>query len=267
VRAFFPPAREPKEIASVPVLGLHNGRFMQPEISVIVPMFNEADNVAPVVQQVLDAFRNERRPMELVLVDDASTDATWDRIIAAHKADSRVRGIRHSRNAGQSAAVWTGFRGTSSPIIATMDGDLQNDPADFSRLLAELERYDLVCGMRTKRRDTLVRRISTKIALAARKTFLKAEFRDVGCGLRVFRRPVLDGLFAFNGFHRFMPILVHGGGWRVLEIPVNHRPRVAGVSKYGVWNRVWRGIADLVGIAWFQKRRLNPVSVTRVPQE
>ena len=240
---------------------------MQPEISIIVPMFNEADNVAPMVEQVLAAFRDEPRPIELVLVDDASTDATWERIAAAHAADPRVRGIRHTRNAGQSAAVWTGFRGTQAPIIATLDGDLQNDPADLPKLLAELDRYDLVCGLRVKRQDTLLRRISTRIAMAARKAFLRSEFRDVGCGLRVFRRPVLDGLFAFNGFHRFMPILVEGGGGRVCEIPVNHRPRVAGVSKYGVWNRMWRGIADLWGVAWFQKRRLGRIPTTQIPPE
>jgi dolichol-phosphate mannosyltransferase len=240
---------------------------VQPEISIIAPMFNEADNVAPLVGQVLAAFRNDPRPIELVLVDDASTDATWERIAAAHKADPRVRGLRHTRNAGQSAAVWTGFLGTTAPIIGTLDGDLQNDPADFPKLLAELERFDLVCGLRVKRQDTLLRRISTRIALAARKAALGSEFRDVGCGLRVFRRQVLDGLFAFNGFHRFMPILVQGGGHRVCEVPVNHRPRVAGVSKYGVWNRMGRGILDLFGVAWFQKRRLARVPVTRIPPE
>src|ERR1700756_2356712 len=112
---------------------------MSPEISIIVPMYNEADNVAPLAEQVLAALREERRPFELVLVDDASSDETWERIQAAHRADARVRGIRHSRNAGQSAAVWTGFRGTQAPIIATLDGDLQNDPTDLPRLFAELE--------------------------------------------------------------------------------------------------------------------------------
>ncbi len=238
---------------------------MPPEISVIVPMFNESGNVAPLAAQVLAALREERRALELVLVDDASTDDTWAQIQAAHAADPRVRGVRHTRNAGQSAAVWTGFRATSAPIIATLDGDLQNDPADLPRMLAELERYDLVCGMRVARQDSFIRRISSGIARRARKAVLGADFRDTGCGLRVFKRPVLDGLFPFNGFHRFMPILVHGSGAKVCEVPVNHRPRVSGVSKYGVWNRLGRGVFDLIGVAWFQKRRLKATETTEFP--
>src|SRR5580692_7623915 len=117
---------------------------MQPAISIIVPLFNEADNVAPLVRQIIDALKSEPRPFEIVLVDDASTDGTWDKIILANAADARVRGLRHSRNAGQSAALWTGFRGSTAPIIMTMDGDLQNDPADLPCLLAGLKEYDVV---------------------------------------------------------------------------------------------------------------------------
>lgn len=163
-------------------------------------MFNEADNVAPLAAQVFAALRDERRPFELVLVDDASTDATWEKITAANQADARVRGIRHGRNAGQSAALWTGFRNTRTPIIITLDGDLQNDPADFPRLLAELEKYDVACGMRVNRQDSGLRRISSKIARKARAAMLGVDFRDTGCGLRAFKRPVLEPLFAFNGF-------------------------------------------------------------------
>jgi dolichol-phosphate mannosyltransferase len=236
-----------------------------PEISVVVPLYNESENVAPLVQQVLAALKQERRTIELVLVDDASTDDTWGQVAAARRADARVRGIRHSRNSGQSAALWTGFRGTNAPLIATLDGDLQNDPAEFPRMLAELERYDLICGMRVARQDNFLRRVSSGVARWARGRVVGAEFKDVGCGLRVFRRSVLDGLFAFNGFHRFMPILVHATGGRVCEIPVSHRPRVAGVSKYGVWNRLGRGIFDLFAIAWFQKRRIGIIPTTEIP--
>jgi glycosyltransferase involved in cell wall biosynthesis len=238
---------------------------VQPEISIIVPMFNEADNVAPLAEQVIAALRAESRPFELVLVDDASTDATWDRITAASRADARVRGLRHGRNAGQSAALWTGFRNSRAPIIVTLDGDLQNDPADFPRLLAELDKYDVACGMRTKRQDNALRRISSKIARKARATMLGVDFRDTGCGLRAFKRPVLDPLFAFNGFHRFMPVLAHSAGARVIEIPVNHRPRVAGVSKYGLWNRLGRGIVDLFAVRWFQKRLIPFIPITQFP--
>jgi len=240
---------------------------MEPAISIIVPFYNEVDNVAPLTAQILAALRAEPRPIELVLVDDASTDGTWDQIVAAHKADARVRGLRHARNAGQSAALWTGFRGSAAPIIMTLDGDLQNDPADLPRLLAGLDQYDVVCGLRAARQDNFVRRVSSGIARAARKMILGADFRDTGCNLRVFRRSVLDQLFAFNGFHRFMPVLAQSAGARVCEIPVNHRARVAGKSKYGMWNRLGRGIVDLFAVAWYQKRRIPPIPITRFPPE
>jgi glycosyltransferase involved in cell wall biosynthesis len=240
---------------------------VQTEISIIVPMFNEAGNVAPLTGQVIAALRDEPRRFEVVLVDDASTDGTWDQIIAASRADARVRGLRHGRNAGQSAALWTGFRNSRSPIIVTLDGDLQNDPADFPRLLAELEKYDVACGMRINRQDNSLRRISSKIARKARSAMLGVDFRDTGCGLRAFKRPVLDPLFAFNGFHRFMPVLAHSAGARVIEIPVNHRPRVAGTSKYGVWNRLGRGVVDLFAVRWYQKRLIPAIPITSFPPE
>ena len=240
---------------------------MQPDISIIVPLFNEMDNVAPLAKQILAALRDEPRPLELVLVDDASTDGTWAQIIAANTLDPRVRGLRHGRNSGQSAALWTGFRGSAGPIIMTLDGDLQNDPADLPRLLAGLKEYDVVCGMLAARQDNFMRRTSSRIARAARRAILKVDFRDTGCNLRVFKRSALDTLFAFNGFHRFMPVLAHSAGARICEIPVNHRPRVAGVSKYGVWNRLGRGIVDLFAVAWYQKRRIPAIAVTAFPPE
>ena len=240
---------------------------MPPEISIIIPLFNEVDNVAPLAAQVLAAMRDEKLPFEIVLVDDASTDGTWEKIIAANRADARVRGLRHSRNAGQSAALWTGYRGSRSPIIVTLDGDLQNDPTDIPKLLAGLSEYDVVCGMRVNRQDNFVRKISSKIARAARKWALGVDFRDTGCALRAFKRPVLDSLFAFNGFHRFMPVLAHSAGARVIELPVNHRLRIAGKSKYGIWNRLGRGVYDLIAISWYQKRRIPTVPSTPYPSE
>jgi glycosyltransferase involved in cell wall biosynthesis len=240
---------------------------MQPEISVIVPLFNEVDNVAPLARQILAALGAQPQTFELVLVDDASTDGTWEQIIASHQADARVRGLRHERNAGQSAALWTGFRGSRSPIIMTLDGDLQNDPADLPKLLAALAQYDVVCGKRVARQDNFLRRISSRVARLARKSILGVDFQDTGCALRVFKRPVLDTLFAFNGFHRFMPVLAHSAGARVIELPVNHRHRVAGVSKYGLWNRLGRGIVDLFAVSWYQKRRVPAIKVTAYPAE
>jgi len=234
------------------------------EISIIVPVYNEAENILPLAREVTAAMQGETRAYELVFVDDASTDNTWAQIQQARQADPRIRGLKHARNGGQSAALWTGLQNSSSPILATLDGDLQNDPADLPRLLAELERVDFVSGMRLSRQDNFVRRASSKIARWARRAILKVDFRDTGCAIRAFKRLALEGLFPFNGLHRFLPVLVHGNGARTLEVPVNHRPRVAGVSKYGVWNRLGRGLYDLFAIAWYQKRRLRPVPFTEL---
>ena len=234
---------------------------MAVEISIIVPVFNEADNVLPMMREVATAMSKAGSEWELVFVDDASTDETPKRIIEAAQAERRVRGLRHQRNAGQSAAVWTGIQATNSPILCTLDGDLQNDPADLPKMIAELERVDFVSGMRLSRQDTWLRKVSSKIARQARKTALGVDFRDTGCAIRAFKRTALAGVFPFNGLHRFLPVLVHGGDASTLEVPVNHRPRVAGVSKYGVWNRLGRGIYDLIAISWYQKRRYRPVQV------
>lgn len=224
-------------------------------------MYNEAPNVGPLVEEIVRAMAGEKRPWELVLVDDASTDDTWKEILASSARDARVRGLRHQRNRGQSAAVWTGITGSTAPLLCTLDGDRQNDPADLPKLLALLGEVDFTCGHRVNRRDTWLRRISSRVARAARKTALGSDFADTGCAVRAFKRTSLAGVFPFNGLHRFLPILVAGNGSRCREVPVNHRPRVAGASKYGMWNRLGRGLFDLVGMAWYQRRRLNPSAV------
>lgn len=225
-------------------------------VAIVIPVFNEEGNVLPLAEEVEAVMAQLGRPYELVFVDDASTDATAERIAEAQWRNSCVRGLRHERNAGQSAALWTGIESTSAPVVVTLDGDLQNDPVDLSRLIAALANCDFACGVRFKRKDTWLRRVSTKVARAARRAVLKSDFADTGCAFRAFKREALRGVFPFNGVHRFLPVLVHANGFRVREINVSHRPRVAGESKYGVWNRLWRGIYDLVGVAWYLKRRL-----------
>ncbi len=237
------------------------------ELSILVPVYNEEDNILPMAGEVAAALKHEQRAYELVFVDDASTDGTWRKIQEARKLDERVRGVRHLRNAGQSAALWTGIQATTSPVLATLDGDLQNDPADLPRMIEKLGGFDFVCGNRTMRKDSFLRRASSVIARWARHLALGVDFQDTGCGMRVFRRSALQGVFPFNGLHRFLPILVHGGGARTVEIPINHRPRVAGVSKYGVWNRLGRGIVDLFAIAWYQRRRLGNIPVEGMKNE
>jgi dolichol-phosphate mannosyltransferase len=240
---------------------------MNPELSIVVPLRNEGPNVAPLTRQIVDALRNEPRALELLLVDDGSTDDTWSRILEARSADSRVRGLRHAQSRGQSAALWTGFRASRGSVIATLDGDLQNDPADLPAMLRELAAWDMVCGLRAKRMDTVVRRLSSRVARWARRTALGVDFRDSGCNLRVFKRSVLETLIPFDGLHRFMPILAHGAGARVKEVPVTHHPRVAGRTKYGLWNRLGRGIYDLLMIRWYLKRQIKTMLAADAPAE
>lgn len=237
---------------------------MASEVAVIVPVYNEEDNVLPMAREVSEAMKKTGRSYELVFVDDASTDGTPAKIEQARRQFPNVRALRHSVNSGQSAALWTGIQATSGDLIVTLDGDLQNDPADIPQMLPFLAQADFVCGVRAKRRDTFVRRTSSKVARWARRRALKVDFCDTGCAMRVFRRSALSNVLPFNGFHRFLPVLVHGNGVSTIEVPVNHRSRVAGVSKYGVWNRLWRGIYDLIALSWFQKRRLRPVKFSEL---
>ncbi len=235
---------------------------MAVEIAIVVPLYNEADNVDPLVDELVRVFGDVTTPWHVVLVDDGSRDATWDRVRSRAALDPRVRGLRHVENRGQSAAVWTGLTGTSAALLCTLDGDLQNDPSELPRMLGMLgPDLDFVCGHRVARQDNWVRKVSSRVARWARKAALGHDFADTGCALRAFKREALDGVFCFNGLHRFLPILVAGNGSRCREVPVRHRPRVAGVSKYGVWNRLGRGIFDLVGVAWYQRRRIRRVGV------
>lgn len=237
---------------------------MPVDISIIVPVFDEEDNVLPLAREIAGALDKEPRTFELVFVDDGSRDKTWDRIQEARRLDPRVRGVRHARNSGQSAALWTGIESTTGGLIGTLDGDLQNDPADLPKMIAELAHVDFVSGMRLDRHDAWLRRVSSHIARRARKAVLKVDFRDTGCAIRAFKRSALDGILPFNGLHRFLPVLAHTNGAKTLEVPVSHRPRVAGVSKYGMWNRLGRGIYDLIAISWYQKRRLHPIEFTEL---
>src|SRR6516225_662276 len=234
------------------------------KLSIVVPLLNEGPNVAPLARQIIASLESEQRDLEVVFVDDASTDDTWERILEAQRGDPRIRALRHTQRGGQSAALWTGFRASRGDVIASLDGDLQNDPADLPRLLAELAGCDLACGVRTQRMDSPVRRLSSKIARVARRVVFGVDFRDSACNLRAFKRGVLDTLPAFDGIHRFMPILAQSGGAIVKEVPVQHRPRTAGQSKYGVWNRLGRGILDLALVKWYLKRRINSVPMLEI---
>ena len=223
-----------------------------PAISVVVPLYNEEDNVAELQSQVAAALAE--RDYELVLVDDGSSDRTVERV----RQGDRVRLLRFEKNAGQSAAMHAGIHAARGAVIVTLDGDLQNDPADIPALVARLdEGFDLVCGYRAKRKDTAFKRLQSRIANAVRSKFIGDGVRDTGCTLKAMRRECREALLPFNGMHRFIPALIRNMGWRVTEMPVNHRPRVAGVSKYGFGNRAWRATMDMFGVRWLNSRRVR----------
>ena len=223
-----------------------------PAVSVVVPLFNEEENV-PILQAELTAALGGL-DYEIIFVDDASTDQTVARIAPA----PRIRLVQFERNAGQSAAMYAGLHAARGDIAVLIDGDLQNDPADIPKLLAEIERgADLVCGYRAQRKDTLVKRITSRIANFVRSRFTKDGVRDTGCTLKAMKRECIDALLPFKGVHRFIPALVKGAGYRLVEIPVNHRPRKFGQSKYGLGNRAVRATTDMFGVRWLLSRRLN----------
>lgn len=223
-----------------------------PAISVIVPLFNEEENMS-ILQSELKAAL-DGIDHEMIFVDDGSIDRTLERIETA----PNVRVIRFEQNTGQSAAIYAGLQAAHGAITVLIDGDLQNDPADIPRLLAEIDRgADLVCGYRARRKDTLLKRLTSRIANFVRSRFTKDYVRDTGCTLKAMRRDCVSALLPFKGMHRFIPALVKGAGYRLVEIPVNHRPRRFGQSKYGLGNRALRATIDMFGVRWLLSRRFN----------
>ncbi len=221
-----------------------------PAISVVVPLYNEEGNVAELQKQIETALAT--RDFEIVFVDDGSTDETVARI----PGGDRVRVLQLDKNSGQSAAMHAGIHSARGDIIATLDGDLQNDPADIPAMLTMLNQdWDLVCGYRARRKDSAFKRLQSRIANKVRARFVGDGVRDTGCTLKVMRRDCREALLLFNGMHRFIPALIRNMGWRVTEMPVNHRARVSGVSKYGFGNRAWRATMDMFGVRWLNSRR------------
>ncbi len=226
----------------------------RPEISVVVPAYNEVESLPPLFAELRAALASTGRTWELIVVDDGSTDGSRELIEREAGRDDRVRAFVLERNAGQSAALAAGLGRVRGDIVVTLDADLQNDPADLPKLLAALANADVVSGVRAKRQDTWVRLVSSRIANAVRRGVLKDPVTDIGCSFKAYRREVLEGLPMFVGVHRFLPALCVFRGARFAEVPLNHRARAHGVSKYGVGNRLWRGIADLVGVQWLKTR-------------
>lgn len=235
-------------------------------LSVVVAVKDETDNIVPLAQEIHAALEGAASvtDFEVVYVDDGSTDTTPQRLDDAQRRFPRLRVLRHRRGCGQSTALATGVRAAHHPWIVTLDGDCQNDPADIPALLAMLTpgrpptRLALIAGWRTTRHDGVVRKLSSRIANGVRGALLRDRTPDTGCGLKVFPREVFLRLPFFDHMHRFLPALILREGMEIASVPVRHRPRVAGRSKYGIGNRLWVGLVDLLGVLWLQRRMKHP---------
>lgn len=229
-------------------------------LSVVVPVHNEEENIAPLIQEIEDALSNFVA-FEIVYVNDGSKDGTNERLSEAKLHHPKLRVINHEKSCGQSTAVRTGIKFAKGDWIATLDGDGQNDPSDIKKLIAAIENgIDLVGGNRRHtRRDTWIKRISSVVANTVRSKLLRDSTPDTGCGLKLIRREVFLDLPYFDHMHRFLPALVQRRGGRVVSVPVSHRAREHGQSKYGTIDRLLVGIVDLVGMLWLIKRSKRPV--------
>ncbi|HXG03326.1 MAG TPA: glycosyltransferase family 2 protein [Candidatus Binatia bacterium] len=229
------------------------------DLSVVVPVYNEAESLPPLWQELRPVLEGLGLAFEVIFVDDGSEDRSAEVVRTLRERDPRVRLVRLKANAGETAATDAGFRAARGRWVVTMDADLQNDPADIPRLLAHLDRWDAVTGWRVNRGagDSWRRRLASRVANRIRNALSDDDVQDSGCTFRAFRRECLRDLTLYRGFHRFIPTLLKMHGYRVLELPVNHRPRRFGRSKYGVWNRAFGAFADLLVVRWMKNRMLR----------
>jgi dolichol-phosphate mannosyltransferase len=237
--------------------------FPCPDLAVVVPLRDEEENVIPLLAEI-EAALSGKFTFEAVFVDDGSTDSTPAKLLEAKARFPWLKTVRHASSCGQSVAIVTGVKIARAPLIATLDGDGQNDPADIPLLLAAhanagKEAPSMIAGWRTKRKDTWLKRISSKLANAIRSSLLGDNTPDTGCGLKIFPRETFLDFPRFNHMHRFLPALMLRQGGKVVSVPVNHRPRERGASKYGFWDRLWVGVADILGVMWLRKRPVRPV--------
>jgi len=229
-------------------------RDAEPRLSIVIPAYNEVENLEPLLGELHAAIDATGLSAEIVLVDDASTDGSGAWLSERARGDACLRPVRLAERCGQSAALAAGLAHARGAVIVTMDADLQNDPADLPRVLAALEHADVVSGVRAGRQDSWLRLVSSRIANAVRRATLGDPVTDIGCSFKAYRREALEQLPMFVGVHRFLPALCVFRGARYAEVALSHRARRHGVSKYGVSNRLWRGIHDLVGVSWLKVR-------------
>lgn len=238
----------------------------QPSVSIVVPVRNEADNIAPLIEEITAALGG-RWVYEIIYVNDGSTDATGERLAAIMAQRDNLRQLRHAKSGGQSAAVRSGVRAARGAIVATLDGDGQNNPAFLPDLIAAVEKganVGLAAGQRVGRKDTGFKKFQSRVANKVRNAILQDGTRDTGCGLKAFRREVFLTMPYFDGLHRFLPALVRREGFDIAYVDVIDRPRYSGVSNYGFFDRLWIGIMDLAGVWWLIRRKKPTPDVTEV---
>lgn len=229
------------------------------ELSIIIPVYNEVDNVNQLYQEILATLSHEAYRFEVIFVDDGSQDGTFERLQTMAADNASLRVLRHKKNEGQSAAIVSGSRAARYAMLLTLDGDGQNDPADIPRLMAAWpNQQTVIFGHRKRRDDNYLRQLSSKIGNGVRAWLLQDDCPDTGCSLKLFPREAFLSLPHFNHLHRFLPALFKRAGYQTINLPVNHRPRLHGRSKYGVMNRLFVGIYDLIGVRWLIKRPCAP---------
>ncbi len=228
-------------------------------LSAVIPVFNEKGNLAVLNGKLCSVLSALNREYEVIYVDDGSTDGSRETLKEISTCDPRVKLIFFSKNFGQTAALDAGFKASKGEFVVALDADLQNDPGDIPLLIRTMEEggYDTVIGWRVNRRDGFIKRSSSRIANAVRNKFSGEDVADTGCSLKLFKRECLSSIKLFNGMHRFLPTLIKMEGYKVGEVKVSHHPRLHGISKYGVWNRLFRGLRDLFAVRWMKSRRLD----------
>lgn len=226
-------------------------------LSVVVPVYNEAENVQPLLERLAAVLADWPGRAEMVFVDDGSTDRTLELLVQAQASEARIRIAHFRRNLGQTAALATGFRLARGAAVVTLDGDLQNDPADIPPLVEMLKEWDAVCGIRVGRQDGWWKRFSSRIANAYRNWLTQDDIVDIGCTLKAFRRECVEGLELHRRMHRFLPTLLKMRGYRVTQAPVRHHPRLRGKTHYGTWRRLVEGLGDVWAVRWMKKNRID----------
>lgn len=228
-------------------------------ISVIAPVYNEKDNITRFIEKVEESLKKEFSSYEIILIDDGSTDGSREILDKEATKNGHVKVYHFTKNNGQTAALAAGFKVATGNLVVTMDSDLQTTPEDIYTLLPYLENYDMVNGKRETREDGFKRKLSSLVGNGVRNFITKDNIQDTGCPLKLFKKEVVDSFYLYEGMHRFLPTLAKINGFKVIEVPVRHYDREFGTSKYGVWNRIFKGLKDAFAVRWMKQRKLKYV--------